>query len=88
MIAVGNKTYGFDLKLFYSAVDFLIIFLVSFIFDIFFTFLSYKQPNPATYQKYIIKFVSNQTVGAESEPPDETLLAVPEDSNVWHRSNS
>lgn len=84
-VAVLKQTSQYNSKLFFSAVDLLIVFLFSFVFDIAFACLAPAQPAPKSYQKYILPGVSNRTLPALSDPPEEE-----EDTHMagLHRSGS
>jgi len=67
LICILKQTITYNSKLFYSSVDILVVFTISFIFDFVFLFLAHKQTAPTPYQKYVLPNVSNHTLPAYSD---------------------
>ena len=68
-ISIGKQSYEYNSKLFFSALDLGVIFLISFIVDLVFICKAKEQAAPTPYKKYIIPKVSTYTLPAVSDPP-------------------
>jgi hypothetical protein len=85
LIAYYENTLQYDNKLFYSAVDLLIIYGITLIFQVIFLMLLKNQPVTLDYKKYVLPNVSNRSLPAFSELNDDIA---DEKANNLHRSNS
>jgi hypothetical protein len=74
--------------LFYSAIDAVVVFAVTIVFDLFFIVLAANQADPPPYEKYILPNVSGQSLPPYSDYNDENLIEEVDPNNVLHRSNS
>ncbi len=85
LIVSYEDTLQYNLKLFYSSVDLLLVYGATLLFQLVFLALIRGQPSASDYEKYILPNVSNKTLPAFSEPNEEEVESPP---NNLHRSNS